>query len=131
MRLIATSIILLGLFVSPPHAAAKFALGFDWGNIKRCTSGNPNRVPNPAFTLNDVPARTVQLRFKMKDLDVPGYNHGGGKVKYTGDSKIAPGAFRYQSPCPPGGRHNYQWTVTAHDAKGKKLGVAKARKKYP
>ena len=28
-----------------------FKLEFEWGNIKKCNSGNPNRVDNPIFKL--------------------------------------------------------------------------------
>ena len=65
------------------------------GDIKRCTTGNPNRVSNPIFTLNEVPEGTVELRFRMIDRNAPGYNHGGGKIKnYSGETTINPGAFR-------------------------------------
>lgn len=111
--------------------AAAFSISFSWGNLKKCTSGNPNRVANPTFKLRSVPDGTAKIRFKMKDLNVPSYNHGGGTVKYSGGSTIAPGAFKYKSPCPPSGSHNYEWSVTALDSKGKKLGQAKARKRYP
>lgn len=118
------------LLVTPAHAA-DFGFSFDWGNIKLCTSGHPNRVPNPVFNLRNVPQGTATIRFRMKDIDVPSYNHGGGKAKYSGSATIAPGAFKYKSPCPPGGRHTYEWTATALDGKGKTLAVATARKKYP
>jgi phosphatidylethanolamine-binding protein (PEBP) family uncharacterized protein len=114
-----------------PALSADFSLGFDWGNLKKCTSGNPNSVPNPKFTLKGVPKGTASIQFRMTDLNVPSYNHGGGTVKYSSGSSIAPGAFKYRSPCPPDGTHNYQWTATAKDAGGKKLGEAKARKAYP
>lgn len=120
----------LSLFLTPAHAA-DFGISFDWGNIKSCTNGRPKRVPNPAFTLRNVPEGTARIQFRMKDLNVPSYNHGGGKAKYTGSNTIAPGAFKYKSPCPPDGRHTYQWTATAQDAKGKKLAVATAQKPYP
>lgn len=112
-------------------AAANFSIGFSWSGLKKCTSGNPNRVKNPPFKLKNVPAGTARIDFKMKDRNVPSYNHGGGKVKYGGGSSIAPGAFKYKSPCPPKGKHKYEWTATARDAKGKKLAVAKASKNYP
>jgi len=36
----------------------------------------------------------------MKDKDLPGYNHGGGKIKnYGGETVIQPSAFKYKSPC--------------------------------
>lgn len=114
-------------------AAADFSLSFaGWGNIPSCTSGKPNTVSNPAFTLKDVPAGTTQIQFRLKDLDVPGYNHGGGKVKLkvNGSVKIPAGTFKYKSPCPPSGRHTYEWTATAKKG-GKTLGSARARKQYP
>ncbi|MCB1385273.1 MAG: hypothetical protein KDJ80_04980 [Nitratireductor sp.] len=67
----------------------------------------------------------------MKDINVPNYNHGGGTVAYSGGGSIAPGAFKYKSPCPPNGAHMYEWTATALGANGKKLGEATARKRYP
>src|SRR5690606_6124527 len=77
-------------------SAADFAIGFDWGGLKKCTSGNPNTVNNPKFTLNSVPKGTASIRFRMVDLKVPSYPHGGGTVKYSAGSSIQPGAFKYQ-----------------------------------
>lgn len=114
-----------------PASASDFSLAFEWGNLKRCTSGNPFTVNNPKFTLKGVPKGTASIQFRMVDRNVPGYNHGGGTVKYTGGSSIAPGAFKYKSPCPPNGSHTYQWTAIAKDAGGKKLGQASASRKYP
>ena len=108
-----------------------FSFTFEWGDIKKCTSGNPNTVSNPIFNLTDVPEGTKELRFKMKDKDVPGYNHGGGKIKnYTGETTIQPGAFKYKSPCPPGGSHTYECTITAIGDKKKQLVNAKTKNKY-
>lgn len=115
----------------PASPSLAFGLKFDWGKIPMCNSGYPNTVPNPAFTLTDVPAGTKTLRFRMVDLDVPDYDHGGGKVAYAGSAAIAPGAFKYQSPCPPDGSHTYQWTVTALGDGNKTLGTARASKAYP
>ena len=111
--------------------AQAFSLSFTWGNIKLCNSGRPNRVPNPNFKLSGVPEGTEKIKFKMVDRNVPSYRHGGGTVKYTGENTIAPGAFKYKSPCPPGGSHTYEWTATAVGKGGKKLGTAKASRKYP
>ena len=68
-------------FFTTLNAFAEFSFSFEWGDIKKCTSGNPNIVSNPIFNLTNVPGGTVELRFKMKDKDVPGYNHGAGKLK--------------------------------------------------
>ena len=119
------------LALTAPMAQA-FEIGFDWKGLKSCTNGNPNRVLNPRFTLKDVPAGTKYIRFKLVDRNAPSYNHGGGLVAYTGKSVIAPGAFKYKSPCPPSGRHTYVWTATAQARKnGGRIAVAKAARKYP
>lgn len=113
-------------------AASAFEIGFDWKGLKLCTSGRPNVVPNPRFTLKDVPKGTKYIRFRLKDLDVPQYNHGGGIVRYTGQKVIAPGAFRYKSPCPPDGVHTYEWKATALKRRnGGRLATARARRDYP
>jgi phosphatidylethanolamine-binding protein (PEBP) family uncharacterized protein len=115
-----------------PVAAADFRLSFDsWGNIPACTSGRPNRVGNPEFTLSGVPEGTTSIQFEMKDLDVPGYDHGGSKrLGITGDGRVPFGTFTYKSPCPPGGVHTYEWTATARSG-NKVLARAKAQRKYP
>ena len=128
------SFLIFGTILATPVAclAEEFSISFEWGDIKKCTTGYPNKVSNPIFTLNNVPEGTKFLKFKMKDKNVPSYNHGGGKIEYFGENVIEPGAFKYKSPCPPGGRHTYEWTVTAQSKKsGGKLAVAKAKKKYP
>ena len=126
-------ILIISIFlISTFSAHAEFSFSFEWGDINRCTTGNPNIVSNPIFKLNEVPDGTVELRFRMIDRNVPTYNHGGGKVKnYSGEATISPGAFKYKSPCPPGRIHNYEWTITAIDENNKKLGTAKATRKYP
>jgi len=53
-------------------------------------------------------------------------------VAYSGQDAIAPGAFKYKSPCPPGGVHTYEWTATAMtDRGGGVLGTASATRQYP
>lgn len=112
--------------------AQGFEIGFDWKGLKLCNNGNPNRVANPRFALKDVPAGTKYIRFKLVDRDVRSYNHGGGVVAYSGQKSIASGAFKYKSPCPPNGRHTYEWTATAQSSKnGGKIATAKAARKYP
>jgi phosphatidylethanolamine-binding protein (PEBP) family uncharacterized protein len=128
---LSTIAIVATLVLSAPMASA-FEIGFDWKGLKLCNNGNPNRVSNPRFSLKDVPAGTKYIRFKLVDRDVRSYNHGGGVVAYTGKSIIAPGAFKYKSPCPPNGRHTYEWTATAQSSKnGGKIATAKAARKYP
>lgn len=128
---LSTIAISTALVFSAPMASA-FEIGFDWKGLKLCNNGNPNRVANPRFTLKDVPAGTKYIRFKLVDRDVRSYNHGGGVVAYNGQSAIAPGAFKYKSPCPPNGRHTYEWTATAQSSRnGGKIATAKAARKYP
>ena len=87
-------------------------------------------MPSPEFLLKGVPDGVTSIEFKLKDLGVPSYNHGGGMLKVGGSGKIPAGAFKYKSPCPPSGQHTYEWTVTAR--KGKQVVArAAARRKYP
>lgn len=114
--------------------AGEFSIEFEWGDIPLCTSGSPNIVPNPTFLLSGVPEGTKVISFQMTDLDVPSYNHGGGNVEYSGQSVIEPGAFTYNSPCPPNGSHTYEWKAYAKEKDSffaKKLGKAEAKKLYP
>lgn len=127
------TIALAALALSATSATAEMSLSFKgWGNIPLCTSGNPNKVGNPEFVLKGVPANTDKLVFKLTDLDVRSYNHGGGtvKIKQGGNMKIPSGLFKYKSPCPPSGKHTYEWSVTAKDG-SKTLAKAKAAKQYP
>ena len=128
MRLVLAAFLALTLPVAAQ--AVEFTVGFQWGDIPLCTSGRPNRVPSPEFILNGLPNGTTTVEFRLKDLDVPSFNHGGGKVKVKGPGKVPSGAFRYLSPCPPKGKHTYEWTAIAR--KGKTV-VARAtiRRKYP
>lgn len=114
--------------------AGAFSFTFEWGDIPLCTSGSPNTVPNPRFRLKNVPAGTEAITFTLIDLDMPVYNHGGGKVAYTGQEEIAPGAFTYRSPCPPRGTHTYEWSARAKKGNGlftRTLATATALKRYP
>jgi phosphatidylethanolamine-binding protein (PEBP) family uncharacterized protein len=127
-------IILAVLFIAAPATAAEFTLSFEWGDIPLCTTGRPNVIPNPRFVLSGVPEGTRFLQFKLTDLDVPSYDHGGGTVEYAGRDTIEPGAFKYKSPCPPSGSHRYRWTVTAREKTGffsGSLGKAQMTRNYP
>ena len=128
MRLLLTGIAIAVLCAQT--AAADFSLSFKWGAIPLCTTGKPNKVGNPKFVLKGVPAGTTSIDFRLKDLNVPGYNHGGGKLKISGSGTVPSGAFTYKSPCPPNGVHTYEWTAIARKG-SKTLATAKARRKYP
>ncbi|MEJ1990134.1 MAG: YbhB/YbcL family Raf kinase inhibitor-like protein [Maritimibacter sp.] len=128
MRLL--SLITAIFTVAASAAEADMKLSFNWGDIPLCTSGQPNIVPNPVFELSGLPVGTTYIAFKLTDLDVPQYNHGGGTVEMTQDGTIAPGAFTYKSPCPPGAVHSYQWQAVALGPDGP-LEKATATRRYP
>ena len=122
------------IFLAMPVSAEAFTLSFEWGDIPLCTTGRPNVVPNPRFVLSNVPEGTRFIEFKMTDLNVPSYDHGGGTVEYNGRNVVEPGAFKYKSPCPPGGAHRYRWTARAKKKTGLfsgSIGKAQAVKRYP
>jgi phosphatidylethanolamine-binding protein (PEBP) family uncharacterized protein len=119
----------VGLSSIAAFAQGSFAVVPTWDGITAC-SGRPISSPSPAFSVTGVPAGTVTLEFRLVDLDVPEFNHGGGKVRYTGEARIAPGAFQFIGPCPPR-THRYEWTVTARDAASKPLGEIRVVKAYP
>ena len=130
MKLFLAALITPLLLQTTPANAFDFK--FDWSGLKLCTSGKPKKVENPTFVLSSVPKGTKFITFKLVDLDVPSYNHGGGTVAYTGQKSIKPGAFKYKSPCPPSEKHKYQWIARAQSIKrGGKLEQATATKSYP
>jgi len=88
---------------------------------------------SPEIALTGVPEGTAVLKARLKDLNVPGWNHGGGSVPYNGDGVIPEGALKdgYNGPCPPSGSHTYQFSVTALDAAGNVLATGKASLRYP
>lgn len=95
------------LFQSTVHAD-DFSIEFEWAaDMKRCFSN-----VSPEIKLNNVPQGTTKLIVKMVDKDALGYNHGGGKFKYNGESSIPAGALnRWEGPCPPDGTHTYSFIV--------------------
>ena len=87
-------------------------------------------VESPAFVVRGLPPGTETVEFRMKDLNVPSYNHGGGKVRMSRDGTVPAGTFKYKGPCPPHSVHRYRWTATAR--KGKQvLGKATATRSFP
>lgn len=111
-------------------AMADFNISFEWGDIPICTSGRPNTVDSPAFVLSGVPDGTTEIQFKLVDLDVPGFNHGGGRVKVGQNGRLPIGVFKYKSPCPPNGAHTYEWRATAKAGR-KTVAEARAQRQYP
>jgi phosphatidylethanolamine-binding protein (PEBP) family uncharacterized protein len=115
-----------GAILAMGSAAHAFAVRAEWGPGSGCSS------VAPAFSLSRVPAGTTKLSFKMVDLNLPSYPHGGGETAFAGKTTFGQGeAFggmfsSYRGPCPPPTEtHRYEWTVQALDAGGKVLGTAK------
>jgi phosphatidylethanolamine-binding protein (PEBP) family uncharacterized protein len=107
--------------------AVELAVDFAWHPSDRCASRSPEiRVAN-------VPAATKTLYVKLRDRDVPNWNHGGGTVAYDGSGVIPAGALQsgYNGPCPPSGSHRYEFTVQAIDATGTVIGVGKQTRNFP
>ncbi len=131
MKRIFVPLMLASGLAAPAHAG-DFSFTFDWSGLKLCNSGYPNRVTNPPFALKNVPKGTKFIRFRLQDKDAPMYEHGGGIVAYSGQKRIKPGAFSYESPCPPFGHHRYQWTAIASKSRrGGRLATARAETVYP
>jgi len=125
MRIVPLGVALAGLVLAAAPAEAAFSARFSWAGIPAC------QKISPAFALAGVPAGAKRLRFEMKDLDVPGFHHGGSMLPYAGDT-VKQGAIRYVGPCPPSGEHHrYRWTIEALDGAGKVLGTASAEASFP
>lgn len=119
--------LMVGLFLAATTAAqADMSVSFDWGPTKKCLDPK-----SPPMKFSGVPAGTAKLDIRMTDRNAVGFNHGGGKVAYSGNNALPYGAFKYKGPCPPSGSHTYVFTVKALDAKGKTLETAKASKSFP
>ena len=88
---------------------------------------------SPQFQIGDVPKGTAKLDLQMTDLDVPSYQHGGGKIAYSGQKSIDCGALNdtFRGPAPPSGSHTYEWTIKALDGSGSVLGQTKIKRKFP
>ncbi|MBR9986402.1 MAG: hypothetical protein KFF68_10870 [Desulfosarcina sp.] len=111
-----------------PKDAAKLTVDFSWEGIQACTHESPE------IRVSDVPEGTEELRTYLSDLDLPAWNHGGGKVKYDGSGVIPAGALKlgYNGPCPPpGNRHTYEFSIMAMDADGVIIGFGRAMQSFP
>ena len=49
-------VILILIFSPITLYASEFSFEFDWSDLKKCTTGNPNVVQNPVFKLQNVPS---------------------------------------------------------------------------
>lgn len=112
---------------SPVENPAVIQLEVLWTGADQCARRSP------AFKLSNVPAETKTLEFHMRNVDVPGQDHGGGTVFYAGHPEIPAAAFEYQGPCPPRGHsHRFEWTVDALNESGELiLGSGKVTTSFP
>lgn len=109
-----------------PPSVSGFVIDYHWQRENLCERGR-----SPQIVLQGVPEGTVKFKIRLKDLNMPSYNHGGGKIENDGTQIIQAGAIKnYRGPCPPMGlTHRYCFTIQALDAAGKTL--AKADKIVP
>ncbi|HUQ26895.1 MAG TPA: hypothetical protein VM140_14620 [Burkholderiales bacterium] len=119
---------LFALFMSADAVwgQATFSARIDFSAIERCSDRSPEII------VQGVPSGTHLFEVYLQDYDAPSYPHGGGKVANDGSGVIRAGAVKgnYDGPCPPFA-HQYNFTITARDAKGKKLGETEVRGTYP
>ena len=108
-----------------PEPVPPVSLSVDWGSTRACFE-----TASPIFTVGSIPPGTVKLGFRMKDLELPQFNHGGGVVAYSGQTTIPAGAFRYKGPCPQLKAHTYRWTVDAVDAEGNVLAKGQTERSF-
>jgi phosphatidylethanolamine-binding protein (PEBP) family uncharacterized protein len=108
-------------------SAADLGVAFSWRASDRCSSLSPE------IRVTGFPPATRSFQVKLVDLDVPTWNHGGGSVANDNSGVIRPGALKsgYNGPCPPSGRHRYQFTVKALDVAGNVIGIGKAVQPFP
>ena len=112
--------------------ASNLGVEFTWDGIRRCTGISPE------IKVSHIPSDTVSFDVRLKDLDAPDYNHGGGIVPNDGTGIIPKKALkpdfglknRYKGPCPPMGAHSYVFTVKALDASGKVLAEGEAMQPF-
>ena len=83
----------VGLYFEISNSASdsqksSLSLHFSWAGISACGS------TSPAFEIDSVPADTKQLSFRMTDLNMPSFDHGGSTVAYTGNV-VERGAVTY------------------------------------
>lgn len=116
------------MFCAGARAQSGLAIDWQWNISHRCST------TSPALTVSGIPAGTARLAITLVDLDVPGYDHGGGTVAHAGGASadIAPGALKhYRGPCPPNFSdfgHDYEFTVRALAADGKTVLAQASRK---
>ncbi|MFC2254772.1 hypothetical protein ACETRX_34530 [Labrys portucalensis] len=125
-------------------ASAGIALTLCMGGGDRAIAANSTTLSvsfnwcsgTPATKVSGIPVGTKTLRFRLKDHQATGYQHGGGEYPVSGKSVSIPcGGLKsksYEGPSPPAGQvHDYEWIVTAVDASGSVVGTGSALRKFP
>ncbi len=121
--LMAATLLLIGLPVQAQ--ASDLEVQFQFEPRHRCSKLSPE------ITVGNVPEGTKSFKVKLIDFQARSYNHGGGTVDNDGSGKIAEGALdSYKGPCPPSGKHTYQFTVKALDGEGDTLASGTAKQKF-
>jgi phosphatidylethanolamine-binding protein (PEBP) family uncharacterized protein len=128
-----TRLILLLAFSLPLADANAVAEGtelvvdFTFSRADRCSRSSPE------IRVSGFPAETARFEIRLKDRNVPSWNHGGGTVANDGSGVIQPGALKsgYNGPCPPSGAHTYEFTVKALDAAGNEIAEGKKKVRFP
>lgn len=107
--------------------AVDIGVEFTWQNTKACS------IKSPEIIVTNVPPETKIFKVALTDIDVPSWNHGGGKIDNDGTGVIPAGSLKsgYNGPCPPSGSHRYEFSVKAVDADGVVIGIGKAERKFP
>ena len=110
-----------------PTDAAKMDVAFSWEGIQACAHESPE------ILVSNIPDGTAELQVKLKNVNVPEWNQGGGNVKNDGSGIIPAGSLKlgYNGPCPAAGRNTYEFSVMAVDAEGVIIGFGKARQPFP
>lgn len=110
-----------------PKDAAKMEITFSWEGIKACTHESPE------IQVSNIPDGTKDLQVKLKNLNLPAWNHGGGIVTHDGSGLIPAGylSVGYNGPCPPNQRNKYEFSVMALNAEGVIIGFGKAMQPFP
>jgi hypothetical protein len=80
MRAILTALLMVGMTVS---ANAGMGVTFEWGPTGKCFDPK-----SPPMQLSGVPAGTKTLGIHMVDRNAIDFEHGGGKVPYTGQKSL-------------------------------------------
>jgi phosphatidylethanolamine-binding protein (PEBP) family uncharacterized protein len=114
-------------------AQSQIGVDYTWKLKHRCASISPE------LRLTGIPTGTTEISVMMKDHDRPGNDHGGGFLKnddgFPPEFVIAEGGLNrgYRGPCNPvfeSFGHDYEFYVTAKDAKGEILGKGSLKKTY-